>query len=205
MSDLPMIAPGYDAEDWEPEEDVRYVLTNRCMLNRATYTEAVHTAMGTPLLRIIRYFELFLMAVILGLLLWVIIGKLGARPIIWLGFALAMLLYFYWQQFIKYPKKAVRNRMINLALNDGVDEVENYLYFKQENIANRRGDAERLLHMPYKKVKRLTESDRLIVITTKSRHAVPLDRQGFQNGTEEDFWRLIAEKAPKAKCYRKKK
>lgn len=205
MPDLPPIAPGYETEYELPEvEDVSGVLSNRCTLNKATFTEAVRVAMRAPVLRFVRYFELFLMAVCVGLLLWAVIGKLGGRMMIWPGFALAMLLYFYWQQFINYPKKAVKNRMLRLAIDDGVEELENILYFKDENIANRRGEAETLLHMPYGKVKRLTESERLIVITTKSRHLVPLDRNGFENGTEADFWTRITYKAAKAKRYRVK-
>lgn len=200
MAELPITAPGYETPtEAEEREDVTGVLSNRCLLNKETFTEAVNVAMHTPILRFVRYFELLLMALCVGLLLWALIGRLGAQMLIWPGFALAMLLYFYWQQFINYPKKAVKNRMVRLALDEGAEELENILYFKDENIANRRGEAETLLHMPYRKVKRLTESDRLIVITTRSRHLVPLDRQGFANGDEADFWRLITQKAPKAK------
>ncbi len=205
MAELPITAPGYEAPtEAEEREDVTGVLSNRCLLNKETFTEAVKVAMGAPVLRFIRYLELFLMAVCVGLMLWALVGKQGAQMLIWPGFALAMLLYFYWQQFVNYPKKAVKNRMVRLALDEGAEELENLLYFKEENIANRRGEAETLLHMPYRKVKRLTESRRLIVITTKSRHLVPLDRQGFENGDEADFWRLIRRKAPKAKRYRLK-
>ena len=57
MAELPITAPGYEAPtEAEEREDITGVLSNRCLLNRETFTEAVKVAMGAPVLRFIRYF-----------------------------------------------------------------------------------------------------------------------------------------------------
>lgn len=201
MNELPHIAPGYGPDAAaEPAEDVSGCLANRCVIDKRTLREAMDAAMGT--LRGLRIAELVLMLLCLGLLLWSLIGHLGIRPLIWAGFALALLLYCYWQQFIHYPKRAVRNQLTRQALEDGTVAMENRLYFKAENVANRRGEAEELLHMPYENIKRVIEARRLIVIATRKKNLIPLDKAGFENGSPEDFWRLLGEKAPKAKLLR---
>ena len=202
MSELPIVAPGYEEE---PEvEDVTGLLANRCVVDRETLTEAMDAAMHTPFFRVLRVAEPILMLASLGLLLWSVFDHLGAAPIIRWSFVLAMLLYFYWQQFIRYPKKAVENQLVRQAVDEGTLAPETWLYFKEENIARRRGEAEELLHMPYGNIKRLLETDRLLVIATRRRRLIPLDKAGFENGTAADFLRLIAEKCPKIKQYRKK-
>ena len=55
--------------------------------------------------------------------------------------------------------------------------------------------------MPYTKLRKVIEGSRLIVLVTKSRNAIPMDRAGFENGDAEDLLRLLAEKAPAAKRY----
>ena len=197
MSDLPMIAPGYETEG--PQyEDVSGCLTNRCVIDKQTLTEAMHAALNTPFFRRLRIAELCLMVLSLGLLIWSIVGGLGLMPAIWSGFALLMLAYFFWQQFLRYPKNAVRNQLTRQARDDGSAALENWLYFQEENIANRRGEAEELLHMPYTKIRLLLETRRLYVLKTKSKNLIPLDKSGFTNGTGDDFRKLLARKCPRA-------
>lgn len=202
MTDLPPVAPGYETEYELPEtEDVSGCLTNRCILNRDTLTEAMSLALKAPFFRFLRILEPCLMALSLGLLIWALVKRLGTTPVLFYGLLLAALLYFYLQQFILYPQKAVKNQLIRQGTDYGTLELENWLYFKDENIANRRGEAEELLHMPYEKIRKVIEGRELIVLVTKSRNSIPLDRRGFTNGTAEDLLRLLAEKAPEAKRY----
>ena len=202
MAELPPIAPGYEPED-PPVEDVSGCLSNRCVLDKSTLNEALRTAMDTPFFRVLRILEPCLMAVTLGLLIWAAVKGLGATPILFYSLLLTALVYFYLQQFVLYPRRAVKNQILRQALNDGATAPENLLYFKAENIANRRGDAQELLHMPYEKIKRVTESRRLIVLTTRSKNLIPLDKSGFACGTAEDLWQLLAEKCPKADLRRR--
>ncbi|MCR5552421.1 MAG: YcxB family protein [Oscillospiraceae bacterium] len=202
MTDLPPVAPGYETEYDLPEaEDVSGCLANCCVLNKETLTEALSLALRTPLFRVLRILEPCLAAIALGLLIWALVKQLGTAPVLFYGLLLAALLYFYLQQFVLYPKKAVKNQLIRQGTDYGTPELENWLYFKEENVANRRGEAEELLHMPYDKLRRIIVGERLIVLVTKSRNSIPLDRAGFENGSAEDLLRLLARKAPDAKLY----
>ena len=53
-------------------------------------------------------------------------------------------------------------------------------------------------HMAYSNFRRVKRYQDLILITTVIRKSFTLDPNGFQNGTEADFWRLMNEKCPLA-------
>lgn len=200
MSDLPVVAPGYEPEDAPERENLEGVLCNRCILDEKTLREAMDAAMRTnPALRVGRILEPVLAALALGLLILAAVTRAGLTAILLNAFLLLMLTYFYLQQFVFYPRKAVRNQLRRQISDDGAAELENRLFFREENVANLRGEAEVPLHMPYGKIKRVFADGRLIVISTASKNTIPLDREGFSNGTEEDFWRLIRRLAPQAK------
>ena len=200
MSDLPIVAPGYEPEEAEEQENLDGVLMNLCVIDEATLRETMAAAMRTnPALRILRIAEPVLGVITLGLLIYSLIVGAGATAVLINAFMLIMLTYFFVQQFILYPKKAVKNQLRRQAADDGTLALENRLYFREENVANRRGEGDLLLHMPYGKIRRAAADGRLIVLTTKSKNTIPLDRGGFFNGTEEDFWALLAKKAPQAK------
>jgi len=201
MSDLPPVAPGYETEYGTEVEDVSGCLSNCCVLDRQTLTEAMALALKTPFFRFLRILEPCLAAVSLGLLIWALVKGLGTTPVLFYSLLLAAPVYFWLQQFVLYPRRAVKNQLLRQYADFGSEVPENRLYFKAENIANRRGEAEELLHMPYTKLRKVIEGSRLIVLVTKSRNAIPLDRAGFENGDAEDLLRLLAEKAPAAKRY----
>jgi hypothetical protein len=155
--------------------------------------------MDRPFFRVLRVVEPLLMVFSLGLLIWSLVsGDAGNLPL-WSGFLLVMTVFFYVQQFVWYPRKAVKDQLTRQALEDGQAALENRLYFTEENIANRRGDSDQLLHMDYDKLKRLTETRRLLILTTKRNRLIPLDKKGFQNGTPEDLKKLLRHKAPNLK------
>lgn len=196
MSDLPIVAPGYADE---PEtEDLSGCLTNTCVLNQAVLTEALGTAMRRPFFRVLRMVETGLAALSLGLLIWAVADG-QPRFALLCGFLLAMICFFYVQQFLWYPKKAVKNQLLRQALEDGAEELVNRLYFTQENVGNRRGDSDQVLHMDYSKIKRFSETDRLFVLTTQANRLIPLDKVGFTNGTAEDLKALLQIKCPHIK------
>lgn len=57
--------------------------------------------------------------------------------------------------------------------------------------------------MDYKKTKRVSETRRLILLTTRRNRVIPLDKKGFENGSAEDLFRLLAVKCPKLKTERR--
>ena len=199
MTELPFIAPGYEAREPEEPQVPAGALTNLCVIDKSVLAEAMAGAMRTPFLRFLRVLEPILAALALGLLLWAILARRGAGPVLWGAFLLTMVLFFYLQQFILYPRRAVRNQLTRQILEDGTDRLENRLYFTEENVANRRGQGDALLHMDYSKIKRVSGTKRLILLTTRANRVIPLDRAGFSGGTAEDLLRLLREKAPGAK------
>ncbi len=194
MSDLPIVAPGYAPEPELPEpEALSGVLCNVCILNKAVLTETIGVAMNRPFFRVLRILEPLLMLFSLGLGIWAFReGRM--ELVIRCGFLLAMLVFFYLQQLVIYPRKAVKNQLRRQAMDDGAAELENRLWFTEENVANRRGESEQILHMDYDKLKRVTRTPRLLVLTTRRNRLIPLDRAGFENGTEEELLRLLYEK-----------
>lgn len=196
MSDLPIVAPGY--EDETEAEDLSGCLTNVTVLNRAVLTETLAAAMHRPFFRVLRAVEAVLAAVSLGLLIWALADG-QTRFALWCGFLLLMLGFYYVQQFVRYPKKAVKNQLRRQAVDDGAEELVNRLYFTEENIGNRRGDSDLVLHMDYGKLKRITETPNLIVLTTKANRLISLDKTGFENGTAEDLKKLLQNKCPNIK------
>ena len=194
MSELPVIAPGY--EDETEAEDLSGCLTNVCVLDRAVLTEALRAAMQRPFFRVLRGAEIALAVICLGLLGWAV-ADCQPRFALLCGFLLAMICFFYAQQFLWYPRKAVKNQLLRQALDDGAEALVNRLYFTEENVGNRRGDSAQVLHMDYGKIRRVTETERLIVLTTRTKRLIPLDKSGFENGTAEDLKALLQAKCPK--------
>lgn len=203
MPDLPMIAPGYG--DDEPVcEDLTHSLQNTCVIDKSVLTEAMGAATSQPLLRVLRIVEPALIALCLGMLIWTVATKKGTGPAVLIGFVLVSITFLFLWQFLIYPRRTVKQLHLRQALEDGTLALTNRLWFTDENVANRRGDSERVLHMGYDRIKRVSETGRLIVITTRTNHLVPLDKAGFENGGAEDFYRLIERKAPNARIENKK-
>lgn len=197
MPDLPIVAPGYGEELFPETEDLSGILSNRCVVDRAVLTEAIRAAMNRPFLKVLRWVEILLCALCLGLMVKAIQGG-ESRLAVWCGSVAVMIGFFYLQQFVRYPKKAVKNQLTRVAVDEGTLAPEDTLWFKDENVARRRGEQGEILHMPYGNIRRVFETRRLFVITTKHNRLIPLDKKGFADGTAEDFCRLIAEKTGKA-------
>lgn len=197
MAELPMIAPGY--EEQAPAEELEGVLTNTCVIDKSVLTEAMEAAMRTPFLRSLRVLGPCLMVLCLGLLIWSLATGQGAGPSLWWGFLLGMVSFFYVQQFLLYPRRAVKDQLLRQIRDDGTDRLVNRLYFTEENVGNRRGDSDLVLHMDYDKIKRLTQTRRLLVITTRRNRLIPLDKNGFTNGSRAELEALLRRKVPKLK------
>jgi hypothetical protein len=88
----------------------------------------------------------------------------------------------------------VKNQLLRQALDEGSTALVNRLYFTPDRVANRRGDSDQVLHMDYEKIKRVTQTPNLFVLTTRRNRLIPLDKAGFRNGGPEDFLALMAEK-----------
>ena len=201
MSELPIVAPGYEEpEAAAPEaesEDLSGCLMNTCVIDKAVLTETMKAAMRRPFFRFLFWTELVVMAAALGLLIWAVAAKQSTAAILQAAFLLVMAGFFFVQQFLLYPKRAVKNQLLRQAMDDGTTELVNRLWFTEDSVANLRGDSDELRHMEYKKVKRVTETRNLILLTTRRNRLISLDKKGFENGTAEDLYRILEEKCPK--------
>lgn len=198
MDELPIVAPGYE----ETSEELSGCLMNTCVIDKGVLTEALRAAMNRPFFRGLRIAEPCLMVLSLGLMIFGL-AEGQTRLGLWGGFLLVMIGFFYVQQFILYPKKAVKNQLLRQAMDDGQAELVNRIYFTERNVANLRGESDQALHMDYDKIKRLSETRRLLILTTRSNRLIPLDKRGFENGGAEDLRRLLARKAPRMKTERR--
>lgn len=200
MSDLPVVAPGYEGPEVESELEVLSgCLMNVCVIDKAVLSETMKAAMRRPFFRFLFWMELIVMAAALGLLVWAVSTKQGTAAILQAAFLLVMAGFFFVQQFLLYPKRAVKNQLLRQAMDDGTTELTNRLWFTEENVANLRGEGGELRHMDYKKIKRVSETKNLILLTTRRNRLISLDKKGFENGTAEDLYRLLEAKCPKLK------
>lgn len=204
MSDLPIVAPGYEEPEAASErEALEGCLKNTCVIDKAVLTETMKAAMRRPFFRFLFWTELLVMAAALGLVIWAVAAKQGAATILQAAFLLLMAGFFFVQQFVLYPKRAVKNQLLRQAMDDGTTELTNRLWFTEENVANLRGEGDELRHMEYKKIKRVSETKNLILLTTRRNRLISLDKKGFENGTAEDLYKLLDQKCPKLKKKRK--
>lgn len=75
------------------------------------------------------------------------------------------------------------------------EETIQFLEGEMLNAVSISSDAQ---HIFYTSVKRLVPYRNLILVYTKARLFIMLDRSRFENGTEVDFWKQMNEKCPKA-------
>ena len=205
MPDLPIVAPGYEPEAQAPEaEALDGCLMNVCVIDKAVLTETMKAAMRRPFFRFLRWAELLLMAAALGLMIWALLTKQSGMTVLQAAFLLLMAGFFFVQQFVLYPRRAVKNQLLRQAVDEGSTALTNRLWFTERNVANRRGEGEEIRHMAYDQIKRVSETPELILLTTRRNRLISLDKQGFENGTAEDLYELLARKAPKAKIERRK-
>ena len=205
MPDLPIVAPGYaeEIESAPEDEALSGCLMNTCVIDKAVLTESMRAAMRRPFFRALRTVELIVIAAALGLVIWSVAAKQDTSTLLQALFLLAAALFFFVQQFLLYPRRAVKNQLLRQATDEGTVALENRLWFTPENVANRRGDSEELRHMDYGKIKRVSETRRLILLTTRRNRVIPLDKKGFSNGDSGELYKLLALKAPKAKIERR--
>ncbi len=195
MAELPMIAPGYD-ESPRDSENLEDCLSNCCVIDKSVLREAMGAALRQPLLRVLGLVEPLLIALCLGMLIWTLVNKKGTGPAVLIGLVLAAVSFLCLWQFVIYPRRTVKQLLLRQALEDGSLALPNRLYFTPENVANRRGDSPRVLHMGYDRIKRVSETPRLIVLTTRRKHLIPLDKEGFSNGNAQDLYKLLRQKCP---------
>ena len=95
-------------------------------------------------------------------------------------------------------KRAARKAIRHVEQTKQVSEYEVTLRFGDEEIVTESslgGEPRELKYATFKKLKRAKD---LILLRTRSTLVYTLDPACFENGTEDDFWRLMNEKCPAA-------
>lgn len=108
------------------------------------------------------------------------------------------------ERFLLRPGRQAKQHIQQDKEKYGIEKVIALARFEEGRIDFTTKDAPQDHQQPsYEHVVRILQTEHLILLFTKGKMMYFLGSSGFQNGTEEDFWRLIAEKCPEAKRKRR--
>lgn len=108
-------------------------------------------------------------------------------------FAFILVNHFFWM-----PKRRAK-RTVQRALELGQNAwSEVTAVFGGDSIATLNNQNSDKLSLRYEVLRRVTVFQDRIFLRTKGRQFLAVDPSRFENGTEEDFWRLLNQKCPKA-------
>lgn len=179
--------------------DENTCLTNRCEINCKTLEEALRAFLKSPVYCVSDVLMGCLMIAML-----VVVIRTDTSPMVIIPFVVCVAMILF--RYLFLPKYSARIQMKPKAELVGTDSFPVENSFLDSEILIRvvnDGHVNEELHVSYDKLLRVVETKNLIVLITKKRQTFSLDKNGFRNGTEEDFWRLIAEKCPEAKIKRR--
>ena len=162
------------------------VLTNRCVMDERTLRKTYARLYRRQLL--IFYVGAGLILAF-AVLMTVLQGGLSPMPAF-----LILAAVIYLCVGLRMPKKQAMQQIRRYEL-DGFDtSPEVTVWFGEDELSGRREGAEDLTHIAYDSMKSiLPEGDRIILWTEQKQYVV-LDTARFENGTEDDFWKLMSEK-----------
>lgn len=178
-------------------------LTNECEFNRENLETSLRAYMKTPM-NIVA--DVLYVAIIVTQILSMAIPRamgipITIRPLSILVIVIGVFMLCWRHLFLpKYSAKVQIKRREELL---GVDRFPMELELRDDALVSRVPQFNEERSLPYDKLRRIQETEKLIVLITKQRQLMTLDKAGFRNGTEEDFWRLISEKCPDAKRKRR--
>ena len=105
--------------------------------------------------------------------------------------------YYFWQACTavnRHVKRTIR-RLEESRQVSGYDCVYRFTDTEMQAESSISSD---LLRFPYSSVKRLVPYRNLILVYGHTKQYFMLNQDRFENGTDEDFWKLMNEKCPKA-------
>ena len=179
------------------------VLTNECETNRKTLEEAMRASLKSPVYYVAD------VGIGCGMIVMLVIAITTRRPtesklpLYALSlFCAAMILFRY----LFIPRYSAAMQMKRKKELVGTDRFPVETGFFDSEILTRvqnNGQINEEFRISYDKLRRIVETKNLIVLITKQWQFFTLDKAGFKNGSEEDFWRLVSEKCPEAKLKRR--
>jgi hypothetical protein len=174
-------------------------LTASCEYDEAHLTEALKTQIWVTQ----KTKNLILGVLVGGMLLfslysWLLRGNTSFQfPTLLCVAMIGMLVYVN----LGLPRKTAKAQVPRIRENNG---GLNFLFrFREDAFAMLGPDRGEEIPLSYSSVNRIVQSKHLILVFTDARKMLLVDRTSFENGTEADFWTLMAEKCPSAQVKKK--
>ena len=167
------------------------ILINRCRMDEEVYRKAFS--------RVLRHYSIILY---IGAAFMIGCGILYALISNFTEWAMALLfLVLAGVEIYLALTTASRTAKLNVRRLEevrGVTAFDTRVEFYDEEYHGCSEFVEEATKTPYSRLKKVMEGDGVLLLYTKSRQFFVLDCNRFQMGSEEDFWKLMNEKAPKA-------
>ena len=96
------------------------------------------------------------------------------------------------------PARTAKLNVARLEDARGVKAFDTWVEFYDDAFDAGSEFADEPTEIPYERLTKIKVGDGVLLLWTASRQFFVLERNRFQMGTEEDFWRLMNEKAPGA-------
>lgn len=162
------------------------LLTNHCVMDE----KLLRRIYGRIFRKNLRLFYLGagLMAAF-GLLLIVLLGRLSPFPAFLLIAAAAYLFLG-----IRQPRKQAKRQIQSYEASGSGPSPEVTVWFDAEAFYARREGMEEQTDIPYDRMSAIFDMGDRIILWTNEKQYIVLDTARFENGTEDDFWKLMQEK-----------
>lgn len=128
-----------------------------------------------------------------SLLLIVLQGGLSPLP----AFLLAAAGIYLWVG-LRMPGKQAKRQIRRYEESGSGDSPEVTVWFDEDGLCGSREGTENVTEIDYDSLASILPDGSRIVLWTEAKQFVVLDTARFENGSEDDFWRLMNEKCPAA-------
>lgn len=178
------------------------------LINRYQFNEDTLKKSYGQIMRVALTIQLLMALALLGLAVYYTVSFLGLFSQSLALLLMVLLLYvlagFEAWRALTAVKRAVKKAMQHVEETKQVREYEVILRFGDEEIVTESSVGGEPQHLKYANFKKLKRCRELILLRTRSTLVYTLDPAGFENGSEDDFWKLMNEKCPDAvpKAYR---
>ena len=185
--------------DLQPEESG--CLQNRVLYTEDMLTEAMRTYLSSGFTLVSQILLWVFCLVLAGFTVWLHANGMRSKTLFWeVCLLVLMAAAITLQRYVLLPRHSARMQMRRRQEVFGTAPLEPLTIFTDAEIVGKNGVVgDDVMHLQYSSLKRVRMSKGLILLITPARQFVILDRARFENGTEADLWKLLAEKCPKLK------
>ena len=171
------------------------VLKNRCLLNREIAAKS-YVRLLLPRICILILTGLMVLGVAVRHTVLDLRQLYGPRLLfLVLEYGLGILAIYLG---LSFPRRTANQVFRRVKEQYRADEYERTNSFFPQEILSESSVSSDCIHLPYDNVVRITKWKGYIILHTTAQMLYMLDSTRFENGTEDDFWRLMNEKCPDA-------